>query len=253
MIRETRNNRSIRIERMAEALRTSAASLSRYERGRRPWPPELYSRALAYLGLEADQPQAYWSWAQHRKYWDSYHVETDPGTTWADQPEGYPEFYRVLNPTRTPPLDFRRRVRTDSLLEPCIYISWCEAGADCVYVSLAAMSFPYHPLVDENCKPMSMARRAAFVIDGWIIWPQVNVLVKGKKIRLDCLGYNGTRWAGFEWNGPLHGQNPEQKKWDEKRDLSLGFEIFRFSQAEILSGHIVDLIRQKLKGPSADR
>lgn len=252
MIRKTRTKRSIRIEIMAAALGTSAASLSRYERGSRPWPPGLYSRALAYLGLEADQPQAYWTWAEHRKYWDSYHVETDPGTTWADLPEGYVEFYRMVRPGKTPPLDFRRRVRVDSQLEVCVYVCLCEAGAQCAYVSLLAMNFPFHPLIDENCKPMSLARRAAFVWEGWIVWPQVNLLVNGKKIRLDCLAFNGTRWVGFEWNGPLHGQNPEQKKWDEKRDLSLGFEVLRFQQAEILSGHLVSLIRQKLQAQGSD-
>ena len=101
-------------------------------------------------------------------------------------------------------------------------------------------------VADIPGKPMSLARRAAFVLDGWIFWPQVTMLVNGKKIRVDCLAFNGRRWVVLEFDGFLHGRNPEQKKWDEKRDLSLGIEVLRFTQAEILSGHIVDLIRQKL-------
>lgn len=232
---------------MAWYLGVSKSAYNRYENGQREWPAELYARALTYLKLEGDRPQEFWSWKKHRRYWDSYDVECDPGPCWAEQSDaGYPDFYRDFNIEVWPPLDFRRRVRTDSLLEPCVYVSWCAAGAECAYISLQAMSFPFHPLVTESGRPLSMARRAAFVIDGWIFWPQVTLLVKGKKVRVDCLGFNGKRWVVLEFDGFLHARNPEQKQWDEKRDLSLGFEVLRFTQAEILSGHIVDLIRQKL-------
>lgn len=237
---------------MARDLGTSPAAFSRYETGQREWPADLYARALAYLKLEGDLPNHCWEWRKHRAFWDSYAIETDPGPTWAEAADAYPDFYRGIDLSCLPSMDFRRRVRTDSLLEPCIYVSWCAAGAECAYVSLAAMSFPYHPLITENQKPMPMNRRAAFVIDGWIFWIQVNLLVQGKKIRVDCLGYDGTRWAVLEWLGPLHGTNPEQQKWDKKREQLLGMEVFGFTQAEILSGHIVDIIRRRL-GPARSR
>ncbi len=252
MIRDTRERRKIPMVRMARDLGTSAAALSRYETGQREWPAELYARALAYLKLESDQPQEYWDWRKHRAFWDSYTVETDPGSTWAEAADAYADFYREMDRSKLPPVDFRRRVRIDSLLEPCIYASWCIAGAECVYVSLVAMSFPYHPLVTENLKPMPMDRRAAFYIDGWIFWAQVNLLVKGKKVRVDCLGFDGLRWVVLEWHGPLHSRNPEQQQWDKKREELLGMEVHSFTQAEILSGHIVDLIRQRL-GPARGR
>jgi len=247
MIRQNRIDQKISGVRMARHLGVSKSAYNRYETGEREWPPELYARALTYLKLEGDLPQEFWSWKKHRSYWDSYAVECDPGSTWADQcNDGYPDFFREFDPRVWPSMDFRRRVRTDSLLECCIYVSWCAAGAECAYISLIAMNFPFHPLVTETGKPMSLARRAAFVLDGWIFWPQVTLLVNGKKIRVDCLAFNGKRWIVLEFDGFLHGRNPDQKKWDEKRDLSLGIEVLRFTQAEILSGHIVDLIRQKL-------
>lgn len=247
MIKQARLDQQISGNRLARVLGVSKSAYNRYETGQREWPAELYARALIYLKLEGDRPQEFWSWKKHRSYWDSYEVECDPGPCWADQSgDGYADFYRDFNMDVLPSLDFRRRVRTDSLLEPCVYSSWCAAGAECAYISLLAMSFPFHPLVTENGKPLSMARRAAFVIDGWIFWPQVTILVKGKKVRVDCLGFNGRRWVVLEFDGFLHGRNAEQKQWDEKRDLSLGFEVLRFTQAEILSGHIVDLIRQRL-------
>lgn len=237
---------------MARDLGVSPAAFSRYETGQREWPAELYARALAYLKLESEQPQEYWDWKKHRAYWDSFLVETDPGPTWAEAGEAYPEFYRGIDLACLPSMDFRRRVRTDSLLEPCVYVSWCAAGAECAYISLVAMSFPHHPLITENMRPMPMERRAAFCIDGWIFWIQVNLLVQGKKIRLDCLAYDGSRWAALEWQGPLHSRSLEQQKWDRKREELLGMEVHNFTQAEILSGHIVDLIRKKL-GPARGR
>ena len=173
-------------------------------------------------------------------------METDPGATWADYQDGYPDFYRTVDTSRRPSLSFRKRVRSDSMLENCLNISFCAAGARCAYVSLVAMNFPHHPLVDGAGKPMSMARRAAFVLDGHIWWAQVTLLVNTFRVRLDYLGFNGTRWVGMEADGNWHPGNSKQKEWDEKRDRSLGFEVLRFSQAEILSGHIIDLIRQRL-------
>ncbi|MBN9417315.1 MAG: helix-turn-helix domain-containing protein [Candidatus Eremiobacteraeota bacterium] len=247
MVKKTRTEKKISLSRMAKDLRSSKSALARYESGEREWPAELYRRVLVYLGLETEQPEEHWSWKKHRAYWDSYRVERDSGASWADYQDGYPDFYRNMDTSKRPSLSFRKQVRSDSMLENCLHMSFCAAGAECAYISLVALNFPYHPLVDEENRPMSMARRAAFVLDGWIWFPQVTLLVNGLRIRLDYLGCNGKDWAGIEADGNLHARNAKQKEWDEKRDRSLGFKILRFSQAEILSGHIINLIRQRLK------
>ena len=249
MIKKTREERKITLKTMADALGISPASLSRYERGEPPWPSGLYAKALEYLGLGPDVDQ--WPWSEHRKHWDSYLVERDPGTTWADLKDGYADFFRKLRPRKTPPSMFRRQVRADSMLEGCLCHCFCEAGAVCAYISLLAMSFPYHPIVNENFKPISMARRAAFVLDGWIFWPQVNLLINGVKVRLDLLGFNGKRWAAVEGDGEHH-DNPRQREWDAKRDRSLGFPVLRFTKDEILGGNFIPLLRGRLLSLEAE-
>ena len=246
MVRQRRLSLGIRLKPLAAQLEISPAALSRYERGERLWPPELYDKAARALGLKSlQQPEQYWTWKQHRRLWDSWEVETDPGQTWANMDEETIELCQGEQLKNQPPEDFKRRTRADSRLEVSVYTKLCHAGACHAYISLVAMSFPHHPLISEKRKPMSMARRAAFILDDWVLWPQVNLLVNGRKRRIDLLAYNGQRWVALESDGGLH---ELQKAYDLKRDQELGFPVIRFTQAEIMSGNFANLLRARLNG-----
>jgi transcriptional regulator with XRE-family HTH domain len=246
MVRQRRLNLGIRLKRLAAALEISPATLSRYERGERMWPPELYDKAAQALGLNSLlQAERYWTWKQHRRFWDSWAVETDPGQSWLDVENSTVELVPGEQFSNQPPSDFKRQTRADSRLEATTYSSLCAAGASYGYISLVAMSFPHHPLIAENRRPMSMARRAALVLDDWILWPQVNLLVNGRKVRLDLLAYNGHYWVGIELDSKLH---EAQRAYDLKRDQALGFPVCRFTQEEIFSRKFPALLLARLNG-----
>lgn len=247
MIREKRLAQNIKLREMASALSIGRTTLSRYETGKREWPSKVLSAALQYLGaadVAADEP--HWSWRRHRDWWDSYEVACDSGQTWADFEPGYREFYRRLKPTRMPSLEFRRKVRMDSALEACAYVSLCEAGAECIYASLALMNFPFHHLTTETRAPLPINRRAALFWENWLLWPQVNLLVGSLKFRLDALAFNGHKWVAIEFDGPVHTATPDQARWEAKREGSLAIPTVRFHQAEILSGHFAQIFLKRI-------
>lgn len=242
----------VSLQRMAFSLEVSVAALSRYERGERPWPPALLRRALEILSLPAGPDPAWvWSWSEHRRFLGHTHsgVTVDPGQTWADLPRAYSTFYQILQPRRTPPLEFRRLVRADSSLEPCVYTHLCEDGAEWALVSPEAMGFPYHSLVTEDGRPLGKTRRAAFVWEGWIIWPQVNILVNRQKIRVDALAFNGRLWRILEFDSGLHAR---RTRWDQLRDSWLIPPTIRFTSEEILSMDFLRLLRERLANPQND-
>ncbi|MFN8609613.1 MAG: helix-turn-helix domain-containing protein [Vulcanimicrobiota bacterium] len=246
MIKQRRISLGIRQKTLAAHLQISAAALSRYERGERLWPPDLYNKAVAALGFKSlSLSDCYWTWKQHRRWWDSWEIETDPGQTWADLDKESQQLTRATILPNQPPLEFKRHMRADSRLEAGGYASLCAAGAAHAYISLVAMSFPHHPLITEKRSPMSMARRAALLLDDWILWPQINLLVHGRKVRVDLIAYNGRRWVAVELDGVLH---QGQRLADQKRDQALGFSVIRLTQEEVVSGDFVYLLRSRLNG-----
>lgn len=240
------------LQRFALLLGVSLSALSRYERSERSWPPELLQRALEILGLPSGPSADWvWSWTRHRQFLGQSEsgVQVDPGQTWADLPRGYSSFYRTVQPQRLPPLEFRRLVRADSSLEPCVYVHLCEDGAEWALISPEAMGFPYHSLVTEEGKPLGKTRRAAFVWEGWIIWPQINILVNRQKIRLDGLAFNGRLWRVLEFDSSLHAR---RTSWDQLRDSWLIPPTIRFTTEEILSMDFLRLLRERLASPHSD-
>lgn len=246
MIRQRRISLGLGLQPLAAQLEISTAALSRYERGKRLWPPALYAKAQAALGLKSlARADLYWSWNQHREWWDSWEVETDPGQTWADLDRETVELFRQVPLANQPPLEFRSNMRADSKLEAGGYGRLCAGGAVPAYVSLVAMNFPHHPLINDKRKPMSLARRAALILDNWIIWPQVNLLINGRKVRVDLLAYNGKRWIALELDGRLH---ETRTALDLRRDEALGFPVIRFQQTEVLNANFAALVRARLNG-----
>lgn len=177
---------------LAEEFQVCPSAWSRYEKGSRQWPAELRAKVLTRLKMApAIVGVGAWSWARHRQF-----SRMDPGPTWADLAPGYFHFYRRLRPKRRVPDDFKRLVRADSKLEGCVYCWFSEAGAEFALISLVALGFPHHLLVDAQGKPMSLARRAAFVWEDWVIFPLVHLLVNGVVIRVDALAFNGVYGSG---------------------------------------------------------
>jgi len=251
-IAEKREAMGLTQKQLAEEFGVCPSAWSRYENGSRQWPAEL--RAKVLIRLKMAPPIAgvgAWTWAQHRQFarMDQWAVEVDPGATWADLTPGYFNFYRRLRPKRRVPEDFKRLVRADSRLEGCVYCWLSEAGAEFALISLVALGFPHHPLVDAQGKPMSMARRAAFFFEGWVIFPQVHLLVNGLVIRVDALAFNGICWKVLEFDGRAH----QGRSWDEIRDSRLIPPTIRFTDQEILQGDFPVLLRQRLNGTAEVR
>lgn len=252
MIREKRKAMGLSMQTLSSSLGISTSALSRYERLERPWPPELLQRVLTILGLPSGPSRDWlWSWSQHRRFVGHTDCATtvDPGQTWADLPRAYAHFYQALQPDRVPPLEFRRLVRADSSLEPCFYTHLCENGAEWALISPEAMGFPYHPLVTEDEKPLGRTRRAAFVWEGWIFWPQVNILINRQKIRVDALAFNGRQWRILEFDSALH---TSRTRWDQLRDSWLIPPTIRFTAEELLSVDFIRLLRERLANPQQE-
>lgn len=232
---------------LAAQLDINPQALCRYELGQRRWPAELLPRLQSILGVgHAFDETWFLSWHDHlmRGGWHQWEVQVDPGPTWATTARGYEEFYRLLRPTRTPPLEFCQTVRMDSALEGAGYTQLCEAGAKPVFVSPVALHFPYFPLLDGQHRPLGPARRAAFLLpNDWLLIPQVAIGLPKYPVRLDCLASGpGGAWAGVEFDGLKH----KQSAWDAKRDAQLKMDIWRFSQEEILSSAFVELVYERL-------
>lgn len=249
-IAEKREAMGLSQKQLAAEFQVCPTAWSRYERGARRWPAALLPKVLERLKMAPEVSRAgAWTWARHRQFAqiDQWSVEVDPGPTWDKLSPGYYQFYRRLKAKRPVPVDFKRLVRIDSRLEGCVYCWLSEAGAEFVLVSLVALGFPHHPLVDAHGKPMSMARRAAFFYQGWLIFPQVHLLVNGQIIRVDALAFNGGCWKVLEFDGPAH----KGRKWDETRDSWLIPQTIRFTDEEILHQDFPALLRQRLT-PSAN-
>ena len=110
-------------------------------------------------------------------------------------------------------------MRADSSFECCAYAALCEAGAQPRLASPAALYFPHHPLLDGHRRCLGMARRAALLLpSGWLLWPQVHLLLRRTPIRVDLLAARpGGGWAAVEFDGPTH----QNGSWDKKRDAQL--------------------------------
>ncbi|MBX3166983.1 MAG: hypothetical protein KF760_06215 [Candidatus Eremiobacteraeota bacterium] len=249
-IPEKRQAMGLTQKQLAEEFQVCPTAWSRYENGSRKWPVALLPKVLERLKMAPEVSRAgAWTWARHRQFarMDQWAVEVEAGPTWDKYSPGYYQFYRRLKPKRPIPLDFKRLVRMDSRLEGCVYCWLSESGAEFVLVSLAALGFPHHPLVDAQGKPMSMARRAAFFFEGWLIFPQVHMLVNGQIIRVDALAFNGLYWKVLEFDGGAH----KDRTWDQTRDSWLIPETIRFTDHEILQQDFPELLRQRLKPAQA--
>jgi transcriptional regulator with XRE-family HTH domain len=243
VFKQRRLDLGLRLKDLAQQLQTTPQCLSRYESGKRRWPPQLLQRLQAVLGLgEGLCTDWFLSWEQHldRAGWNRWQVGVDPGPTWANTEPGYDDFYRQLQPRRSPPLAFRGLVRADSALEICVYVLLCEAGARPVLASPVALHFPHHPLLNGHGRVLGMERRAAFLLPGgWLLWPQVTLQLARRRARVDCLAARpGGGWAALEFDGPSHGE----KKWDAKRDAQLEIKVLRFTQGQILGPHFAEFL-----------
>lgn len=249
MIRQRRIELGMSQRRLAQKLNIPASRLSRYESGSRSWPPELMPKLQEILGLCEPIPQDWFlSWKQQLAWslWQPWQVEVDAGPTWADVQQGYASFYRQLQPRRTPPLEFRRHVRVDTGLEGCAYSALCEGGARPTLASPVILHFPHHPLLNGNGKCMGVARRAALLLSGgWLLFPQITVLVGQVRIRLDGLAFSTLqkRWVGVEFDGPAH----QQSDWDARRDAQLDIPVARFRSEEILGGNFCKIFEDRLQ------
>lgn len=244
-IAEKREAMGLSQKELASEFQVCPTAWSRYESGARKWPVDLLPRVRERLQMAPEVSRAgVWTWSRHRQFarMDQWAVTVDPGPTWDKLTPGYYHFYRKLKLKRVVPADFKRLVRIDSRLEGCVYCWLSEDGAEFVLVSLAALGFPHHPLVDAQGKPMSLARRAAFFYKGWLIVPQVHLLVNGQVIRVDALAFNGICWKVIEFDGPAH----KGRKWDEVRDSWLIPQTIRFSAEEILQQDFPALLSQRL-------
>jgi len=231
MMKAARVALGVRLSQLALEFEVSLATLSRYENGKRKWPKDLQERICARLGVKPNCHQQWiWSWGKHRTFTQANYwaVQVDAGATWADKAAGYEEFYQQLQPTRTAPLEFQRLVRSDSGLEACVNSILCEAGAELALASPVAMNYTDHPIVREDGKLLGLARKAAFVLDGWILWPQINLQVGRRRVRVDFLAFNGIRWVIIELDGPHH----KQSKWDKVRDSLITTPTIRFTSEE---------------------
>lgn len=249
MIRQRRIQLGMSQRTLAQKLNISPDRLSRYERGHRSWPSDLMPRLQEILGLKDLFRQDWFlSWRQHLAWsqWEPWRVDVDAGSTWADVQQGYFSFYRQLQPRCTPPLEFRRLIRMDTALEGCAYSALCEAGAEPILASPVALHFPHHPLLDASGQCLGVARRAALMLpSGWLLFPQITVLVAQVRIRLDCLAFNtrAKRWVGIEFDGPSH----TQSDWDARRDAQLSIPVVRFRSEEILGGQFPRIFEDRLQ------
>ena len=247
-LREVRKNRGYSLELMAAKTGRDPRRLSDYELGRRRWPQALEKIYREHLGLQVEGTTVpLLSWSEHRKiHGGSWNLEVDPGPTWADIPLHYDDLYRQLNPQRTPDLEFRRKVRTDSGLEPLSWVQLVEDGADCVGASPVLLDFPY-PLVDSRGRPLGPQYRAAFRGKAgdhpWLLFPQITLLLKDGFFRPDGLLYRygrNKRWAPIQLDGGAH----QNKKWDAKQDARVQLTTLRFPTHQILGLDFARIFRE---------
>lgn len=246
MTKELRAKRHLSQRDLAHHLGIAPGTLSRYESGQRRWPPDLYRRACKYLGLGNDQfSQYYWSWKRHRAEWNwrSNEVEVDPGQTWATLPEGYEWFYQERKFKNQPPEEIKRLLRSDSALEMIPYAELYHDGAGTVFASITALNPPPLFLMKESGAPLGLARRAAIHYDGWLLFPQVNVLLGNRRIRVDMLAFRKGVWVVIEFHGSIHLQLSE---YDRRRHEKLKVPVEHFTEAEILSGHFTSIFRDRM-------
>ena len=246
MTKARRLERNITQSELARYLGIAAGTLSRYESGKRRWPADLYRRACDYLGMVHDQfSKYYWSWKRHRAEWNwtSNVVEVDPGQTWATLPEGYEAFYEMRSFKNQPPDGIKRLLRGDSSLEVIPYAEFYHDGAETVFASITALNPPPLFLMKESGVPLGLARRAAIYHDGWLLFPQVNVLVGNRRIRIDLLAYRKGVWVAIEFCGPVH---TKLSDYDRRRDEKLKIPVERFYEAEILSGKFIACFRERM-------
>ena len=246
MTKNRRHERNISQLELARHLGIPPGTLSRYESGRRKWPPDLYRRACQYLDLPADKfSRHYWSWRRHRAEWNwpSSQVEVDPGQTWATLPSGYEDFYELRKFKNQPADDIKRLLRGDSSLELIPYAEFHHDGAETVFASITALNPPPLFLMKESGAPLGLARRAAIHYDGWLLFPQVNILVGNRRVRVDLLAFRKGIWVAIEVHGPVHALRSD---YDRRRDEKLKIPVERFSAAEILSGKFTDIFKERM-------
>ena len=246
MTKSRRDELNIPQQMLADHLRVSAASLSRYESGKRKWPPLLLKRACDFLGMSSPEfSELYWSWKRHRAEWNwpSYTVEVEPGSTWESLGNGYEDFYEIRRFTRQPPPEIKRLLRADSLLEVVPYAEFYHDGAETVFASIIALNPPPVFLIKESGVPLGLARRAAIRYKGWLHFPQITFLIGSRRIRVDVLAYRKGVWVVLEFDGGLHGQRTE---YDMRRDAKLKLPVERFSEAEILSGRFTSIFAERM-------
>lgn len=246
MIRARRIELDIPQQELAAWLEIPPATLSRYESGQRKWPPELYHKACQLLGLPNSKfLDCYWDWEKHRALWNwpSNTVEVDPGPTWATLSGGYGWFYKKREFENQPPLEIKRLLRADTRLDVVSYAELYHAGATTVFASITALNPPAHFLSKENGEPLGLARRAAIYFENWLLWPQINIVLPYRRIRLDLLAHQKGVWVGNEIDGPLH---PQQVEYDRRREAELKIPVVRFTEAEVLSGRFIEVFRERM-------
>jgi transcriptional regulator with XRE-family HTH domain len=235
ILRETRQRLGWTLTELANKLDIPHQRLSEYETGKALPSPTVADQIAELLGLSlpSHKEQVSPTDLSRRYLLRRYQLESYSPLHWE----------RALEHIEPP--DFQRWVthfiRCDSSLEAQAWLQLLCDGARATLVSPLYFDFRANHLIDTKGQPLGLQPLPCLHHPKLeiLLWPQVNLKTNNYHFRCDALSFDG-QWAMLEIDGAGH-----QTSRDDFRRRQLGLSEWRFSESEIRSHGLPDLLKDR--------